>query len=145
MTNGDHESKATTNGDHESKAMTNGDHELSDAKEGETCDGFNERTGKPFPKCESGLTCERTSDVCIPGSCNTCVKKDEDVAEAEASTSSDSEDICTDDEKCGYVCPNYECQAEGSYFNMNACMCFYEDQCEMECPHGETLDPTEYC
>ena len=73
------------------------------------------------------------------------MKKDEDFGDVEAPDSSDSDDICTDDDKCGYVCPNYECQAEGSYFNMSACMCFYEDQCDIECPEGETLDPTQYC
>ena len=73
----DGKEKPITNGDHVPKAKTSRQLRDNDAKEGETCDGFNESTGKPFPYCESGLTCELTQEFCIPGACNTCVKKEE--------------------------------------------------------------------
>ena len=126
--------------------MTNGDHSENDAKEGENCDGFDESTGKPFPHCEAGLTCKRTSDMCIPGACNTCVKKDDG-----HHSDSDETDHMIDTEqqcyqtKCGYVCPNYECPQEEQYFDLDTCMCFHSYQCEMMCEEGESLDPTEYC
>ena len=41
--------------------------------ENETCEGFNEMTGKPYPKCAEGLYCEPTWEVSIPGAGNTCV------------------------------------------------------------------------
>ena len=72
----DGKDKPITNGDHVQKAMTSRKLADNDAKEGETCDGFNESTGKPFPHCEAGLTCKVTQEVCIPGACHTCVKND---------------------------------------------------------------------
>ena len=46
------------------------------AQLGEICEGFNERTGGPFPSCAEGLKCESTCEISIPGACNTCVPKD---------------------------------------------------------------------
>merc|ERR1711879_213602 len=43
---------------------------------GETCEGFNEATGSPFPSCETGLVCMPTSQAFIPGAQNTCVMAD---------------------------------------------------------------------
>ena len=39
---------------------------------GETCEGFDERTGEPFPDCEEGLVCVGTFEAGIPGALNTC-------------------------------------------------------------------------
>ena len=39
---------------------------------GETCDGWNESTGKPFPRCEDGLVCEGHGLDSIPGAGNIC-------------------------------------------------------------------------
>ena len=40
---------------------------------GETCEGFDESTGEPFPSCEAGLVCEDAGMVSIPGAGNVCV------------------------------------------------------------------------
>ena len=68
------------------------------------------------------------------------------MAEPDMTSNSDmDQDVaCYEDENCGPVCEN-ECQQPGSYFNFDSCMCFYDAQCEIACPPGETLDPTEYC
>ena len=42
---------------------------------GETCEGHDESTGKPFPSCRDGLECQQdpSSDMTtIPGAENTC-------------------------------------------------------------------------
>jgi len=39
---------------------------------GETCEGFNEFTGLPFPRCEDGLVCSSSGLVSIPGAGNVC-------------------------------------------------------------------------
>ena len=52
------------------------------AKEGQTCGGFNESTGGPFPDCAAGLECKSTCEVSIPGACNSCVRG-EDALEGE--------------------------------------------------------------
>ena len=39
---------------------------------GETCDGFNESTGKPFPRCDDGLVCRGHELMSIPGAGNIC-------------------------------------------------------------------------
>ena len=39
---------------------------------GETCEGFNEFTGGPFPRCEKGLVCEDAGLITIPGAGNIC-------------------------------------------------------------------------
>ena len=46
------------------------------AQAGETCEGFNEKTGEPFPSCDRGLECKQTCEFSIPGACNTCVPTD---------------------------------------------------------------------
>ena len=47
--------------------------ETTYAKEGETCEGFDESTGKAFPNCANGLVCKSTAEISIPGAGNTCV------------------------------------------------------------------------
>ena len=42
------------------------------AQEGETCEGFNEITGEPFPSCAEGLVCEDSGNFGIPGALNVC-------------------------------------------------------------------------
>ena len=42
------------------------------AKLGENCEGFDESTGKAFPKCADGLVCEVAFEVSIPGAEKTC-------------------------------------------------------------------------
>ena len=39
---------------------------------GETCDGFDERTGAPFPSCAEGLVCMSTGMISIPGAGYKC-------------------------------------------------------------------------
>ena len=39
---------------------------------GETCDGWNESTGKPFPRCEDDLVCEGHGFDSIQGAGNIC-------------------------------------------------------------------------
>ena len=44
-------------------------------QEGGNCEGFDESTWSPFPKCAEGLVCKETCEHVISGaSCNTCVK-----------------------------------------------------------------------
>lgn len=42
---------------------------------GETCEGFNEMTGAPFPACQEGLVCQDAGMVSIPGAGNHCVEQ----------------------------------------------------------------------
>ena len=41
---------------------------------GETCDGFNESTGRPFPRCDDGLVCRGLGPgfISIPGRGSIC-------------------------------------------------------------------------
>ena len=48
------------------------------AKDGETCEGFNEMTGGPFPSCGAGLECVSSGMITIPGAGNHCVPKKSD-------------------------------------------------------------------
>ena len=43
------------------------------AEEGESCEGFDERAGEPFPSCANGLVGKHTAENSIPGAGNTCV------------------------------------------------------------------------
>jgi len=43
------------------------------AFEGETCNGFDEMTGNPFPKCAEGFMCLPRHGVSIPGAERHCV------------------------------------------------------------------------
>lgn len=43
------------------------------AQEGETCGGFNEKTGSPFPNCDYGLKCQASGGFGISGAGNVCV------------------------------------------------------------------------
>ena len=43
------------------------------AQKGETCGGFNESTGIPFPYCVDGLECVDKGEVTIPGEEKHCV------------------------------------------------------------------------
>merc|ERR1712061_625812 len=43
------------------------------ARLGETCGGFDERTGESFPDCAEGLVCTRTAELSIPGAGSRCV------------------------------------------------------------------------
>ena len=54
------------------------------AQEGETCEGFDERTGEPFPYCAAGLDCKRGEgdEVTIPGADKKCVEKGEEMQES---------------------------------------------------------------
>ena len=45
------------------------------ASEGDTCRGFNEKTGKPFPVCAKGLVCQSTGGIGIPGAGNVCMQE----------------------------------------------------------------------
>ena len=45
------------------------------AKEGETCEGFNESTMMPFPSCEQGLECVDSGLDSIGGSAGKICKK----------------------------------------------------------------------
>ena len=54
-------------------------HERIYSKYGETCLGFDENTGNPFPKCEEGLECKKTCEVSVSGSCYTCVNQGEEI------------------------------------------------------------------
>lgn len=60
--------------------------EPSLAQAGETCEGFNESTGQPFPSCDAGLVCEATCTTSVPGACNSCVPQNstEPIEEEEA-------------------------------------------------------------
>ena len=46
---------------------------VAKSKEGQTCEGFNESTGFPFPECAQGLECKDSGEVTIPGMGKTCV------------------------------------------------------------------------
>jgi len=41
---------------------------------GETCEGWNESTGKPFPRCDEGLVCDSRGPEfdSLPGMENIC-------------------------------------------------------------------------
>jgi len=39
------------------------------------CEGFNERTGQPFPPCASTLLCVDAGAITIPGAGNVCITK----------------------------------------------------------------------
>ena len=41
----------------------------------ENCLGFDENTGRAFPKCEEGLECEMQTGFHIPGSESICVER----------------------------------------------------------------------
>ena len=43
------------------------------AQEGETCEGFDETTGMPFPDCAEGFICQNAGQVTIPGAGNICM------------------------------------------------------------------------
>ena len=43
------------------------------AQQGEVCEGFNERTGQPFPSCAKGLLCVDSGGISIPGAGNACI------------------------------------------------------------------------
>ena len=45
------------------------------AQEGETCEGFNESTGEPYPECAKDLQCMQTTEMTLPGMGNKCVAK----------------------------------------------------------------------
>ena len=45
------------------------------AKQGEVCEGFDERTGEPFPKCEDSLLCIPSGGISIPGAGNICATR----------------------------------------------------------------------
>merc|ERR1719362_836552 len=49
------------------------DYLLMPVGEGETCEGFNEFMGMPFPECEEGLMCVDSGLITIPGAGNICV------------------------------------------------------------------------
>merc|ERR1711920_919309 len=44
------------------------------ARLGETCGGFDERTGEQFPDCVEGLVCETTGEASIPGAGSRCIQ-----------------------------------------------------------------------
>jgi hypothetical protein len=44
------------------------------AKEGQTCNGWDESSHKPFPACASGLSCVMGYEASIPGAESTCMK-----------------------------------------------------------------------
>lgn len=44
------------------------------AQLGETCEGFNEMTGKQFPACARGLVCQSSGGISIPGAGKKCIK-----------------------------------------------------------------------
>jgi hypothetical protein len=43
------------------------------AFKGDTCEGFNEKTGKAFPHCARGLVCVDKGMVTIPGEAKHCI------------------------------------------------------------------------
>ena len=52
------------------------------AEEGETCEGFDETTGEPFPYCAADLECKRGNEMSIPGADKKCVKMEEEMQES---------------------------------------------------------------
>ena len=51
-----------------------------------------------------------------------------------------------DENKVLYTCPSSSTTCEqGQFFNYLACMCLYEEQCDIACPDGEDLLPNEQC
>ena len=53
------------------------------AKLGETCEGWNEDTSRPFPSCEEGLVCRDSGLFSIPGAENVCTEADSRCAHGE--------------------------------------------------------------
>jgi ribosomal protein L24E len=45
-------------------------------QEGDTCEGHDETSNKPFPSCDSGFKCEDSGLVTIPGAGKICVRDD---------------------------------------------------------------------
>jgi len=50
-------------------------HRCRVAFEGDTCGGYDERTGRAFPDCARGLTCVSKRMITIPGAGNHCVRE----------------------------------------------------------------------
>merc|ERR1711862_62964 len=51
---------------------------------------------------------------------------------------------CIEDLKCGSVCQDKACDMD-HYYDFETCQCFVKYQCEMACPEGEDMMPTEFC
>merc|ERR1719266_1500996 len=93
------------------------------AQEGDICEGHNESTGKPFPKCDEGLVCEDAGMVTIEGAGNICQKP----LEVERVTG------------------QAECE-EGTLFDQHACACFEPRKCRKGCNYPTPMhNPLEFC
>lgn len=67
---------------------------------GETCEGFNEITGLPFPSCEGDLVCAEGDGVSIPGANSRCVEAPIVGAETEITCDNGPNAFCSPSPDC---------------------------------------------